>query len=89
MFISTDRVIATFESRTFAMADRIRFHRQFFAKCISRLMKYVNRGFTIFYTRVIKFNNQDVDIQLEQHLPPSYLDLIMMAKHEVEVDYLI
>jgi hypothetical protein len=89
MFISTDRVIATFESRNFAMADRIRFHRQFFAKCISRLMKYVNRGFTIFDTRVIKFNNQDVDIQLEQHLPPSYLDLIMMAKHEVEVDYLI
>lgn len=71
------------------MADRIRFHRLFFAKFISRLIKYVNRGFTIIGTRVIESNNQVVDIQLEQHLPPSHLDLIMIAKSEVGLDYLV
>jgi hypothetical protein len=89
MFASINSAMASFKSRNIAMADRIRFHRQFFAKFISRLIKYVNRGFTILETRVIEFNNQVVDIQLEQHLPPSYLDLIMMTKPEVELDYLV
>ena len=71
------------------MADRTQFHRQLSAKYISRLIKYVNRGFTILDTRVIKYNNKTVDVQLEQHLPPSHLDLIMSAKHEAELGYLV
>ena len=90
MFSSINRVISSFECRnTIAMADRIQFHRQFFAKFISRLIKYANRGFLILNTRVIKYNNQVVDIQLEQHLPPSYLALIMMAKSETELETLV